>query len=143
AAAVLAAVLILTALANRQVVGGEDGTFRLTADFGQADGVYVGTPVRVAGINVGAVADATLNTESRAVLTLEFINHVPLPRDTAAVIETDGIFGTKYIELYPGGDERLLGAGERISYTQDAVIIEELIALIVDQARAAARSNTP
>jgi phospholipid/cholesterol/gamma-HCH transport system substrate-binding protein len=62
---------------------------------------------------------------------------VPLPEDTAAVIETDGVFGQKHIELRPGGEEKVLASGSRIAYTQDSVIIEDLIARIVGEAKAA------
>ncbi len=136
-AGTLVAVLVLTALANRQVVSLDDRLFRVTADFGQADGIYVGSPVRICGIGVGAVSHMLLNGQSRAVLTFQFYDHIPLPEDTAAVIETDGIFGTKYLELYPGGDDVLLESGGHISYTQDSVILEDLVALIVARARVA------
>ncbi len=141
-AGTLAAMLVLTAFANRQSVSLDDGLFRLTADFGRADGIYVGSPVRIAGLDVGTISDMALNTQSQAVLTLQFHDHVPLPEDTAAVIETDGIFGSKYLELYPGGTDDILETGARISYTQDSVILEDLIALIVDRARAASRAET-
>lgn len=129
--------LVLTAFANRQSVSVDDGMFRVTADFGQADGIYVGSPVRIGGVDVGTVSEMALGEQSLATLTLLFYEYVPLPDDTAAVIETDGIFGSKYLELYPGGEDLLLEAGDRISYTQDSVILEELIALIVERARAA------
>ncbi len=141
AAVTLALVLVLTALANRHTIGPEEDRFELTADFGQADGVYVGSPARIGGIDVGIVSQMHLNNQNRAVLTFQFFEKVPLPEDTAVVIETDGIFGTKYVELYPGGTEDLLESGDRISYSQDSVILEELIALIVDRARAAAADS--
>ena len=143
AAGTLAAVLVLTALANRQTVSLGDNLFWLTADFGQVDGIYAGSPVRVGGIGVGAVSHMSLNAQSQAVLTLQFYDHIPLSEDTAAVIETDGIFGSKYIELYPGGSDLMLESGARISYTQDSVILEELVALIVNRAISASRSQAP
>mgnify|MGYP003676116173 CR=1 FL=1 len=141
-AGALAAVLVLTAFANRQVVSLDDGLFRLTADFGRADGLYVGSPVRIAGLEVGTISDMGLNEQSQAILTLQFHDQIPLPEDTAAVIETDGIFGSKYLELYPGGTDEVLESGARISYTQDSVILEDLIALIVERARAASRADS-
>lgn len=53
------------------------------------------------------------------------------------MIETDGLFGQKYVELRPGGSDRNLKNGARISFTQDAVILEDLVALIVQRAKAA------
>ena len=56
--------------------------------------------------------------------------------DTAAVIQTDGLLGAKYIELKPGGDETMLKPGQEISFTQDAMVLEELVGMIIDQAKA-------
>ncbi len=141
-AGTLAAVLVLTAFANRQLVSLDDGLFRLTADFGRADGIYVGSPVRIAGLDVGTISDMALNEQSQAILTFQFDGEILLPEDTAAVIETDGIFGSKYVELYPGGTDETLASGARISYTQDSVILEDLIALIVERARATSRTES-
>jgi len=134
-AAALACVLVFTALANRGAQTGGKGAFVLTAAFNRADGVHVGSPVRVAGVNIGTVSSSALDEQQKAVLTFNITQPVPLPDDTAAVIETDGIFGTKYVELRPGGTEDMLQSGGRMSYTQDAVIIEDLVALIVQRAK--------
>ncbi len=132
---VLAAALTFTALANRGKQPTETAALVLTAAFERVDGVHVGSPVRVAGINVGTVTAAGLEDNSGAVLTLSITQAINLPDDTAAVIETDGIFGTKYIELHPGGTEDMLKTGARMSYTQKSVIIEDLVALIVQRAK--------
>ncbi len=146
AALVLGTILVFTALANRRALNDVPGTFNLTAEFSRADGVYVGTPVRVAGIPVGSVIKTELNEGHRATLTLRLTQQLALPEDTAAVVETDGIFGTKHIELQPGGAEETLKPGARMGYSQDSVIIEDLIAHIVQEAkatRAAAKQDAP
>lgn len=136
-AVVLSAVLIFTALANRAGQKSGESGFTLTAAYARADGIHIGSPVRVAGITIGSVTSSKLDDQQRAVLTFSLTQPVPLPDDTAAVIETDGIFGTKYIEFRPGGSEDMLKSGARISYTQDSVIIEDLVSLIVRQAKSA------
>lgn len=137
AAIVLAAGLLVVAITNRAALKTDDGVYHLVADFDRVDGVGIGTPVRVAGINVGSVSQMGVDGRRRAVLTFRFDREVPLPDDTAAVIETDGIFGSKYVELRPGGSERNLQNGARLSFTQDSVILEDLVALIVQRAKAA------
>ncbi len=137
AAVVLAVGLVLVALTNRAAQRTDDGLFRLTADFDRVDGVHVGTPVRVAGLDIGAVAHMSVDSRGRALLAFRFDEALALPDDTAAVIETDGLFGQKYVELRPGGSERNLKNGARISFSQDAVILEDLVALIVQRAKAA------
>jgi len=142
-AAVLAGVLVFTVMANRGPQQESEALFTLTAAFNRADGIHVGSPVRVAGMNIGTVSAATLNDQRSAILTLDFAQPIALPDDTAAVIETDGLFGSKYIELRPGGTEDMLKSGGRISYTQDAVIIEDLVALIVQRAKDARAAKVP
>lgn len=143
AALALAGILVFTAMANR---GGEKEAaagFTLTAAFHKVDGVHVGSPVRVAGMNIGTVAAVGLGPEQKALLTLQFTAPIDLPTDTAAVIETDGLFGSKYIELRPGGEEELLKSGGRMTYTQDSVILEDLVSLIVQRAKDARAAAAP
>jgi phospholipid/cholesterol/gamma-HCH transport system substrate-binding protein len=139
---VAVAALTLTALGNRLDKKGQDAAATYTAEFGRADGLHQGAPVRLAGVNIGRVGDVRLNERYQAIMTLILNQNIPLPNDTAAIIETDGVFGSKYIELQPGGSEVQLKSGERIGYTQDSVIIEELIGKIVAQAKAAAKTAT-
>ncbi len=144
AAVVLAVGLILVVLTNRAAQRTDDGLFHLLADFDRVDGVHIGTPVRVAGVDIGAVAHMSVDSRGRALLAFRFDEAIDLPDDTAAVIETDGLFGQKYVELRPGGSDRSLKNGARISFSQDAVILEDLVALIVQRAKAAqAAANAP
>lgn len=143
AAVVLAVGLVVVALTNRAAHDAGEGLFRLMADFERVDGVHLGTPVRVAGVDIGAVSEMSVDARGRAVLSFRFDEPIALPDDTAAVIETDGLFGEKYVELRPGGSERNLKDGARISFTQDAVILEDLVALIVQRAKAAQAAAQP
>ncbi len=135
AALVLGLGLALVLVTNRAAQKTDAGVYHLTADFNRADGISIGSPVRLAGLDVATVSHMTVDGRGRALLTFRFENLVPLPDDTAAVIETDGLFGSKYVELRPGGSERTFKSGSRISFTQDSVILEDLVALIVQRAK--------
>lgn len=117
-------------------VRGEQSDYDLVARFNRADGVTVGTAVRLSGAQVGTVAAQALDGRYRALLTLRLQGDVHLPADTAALIQTDGLLGAKFLELRPGGEEDELKPGQEIQYTQDAVVIEDLLELIIQQARA-------
>jgi phospholipid/cholesterol/gamma-HCH transport system substrate-binding protein len=132
----IVAVLTLAALSNRRRAEGAAGAFAVTAEFARADGVNIGTPVRISGMTIGRVARMTLDGRYRAVLTLQFARALDLPEDTSAAIQTDGLFGEKFVEVQPGGADALLKSGGRISYVQDSVILEDLIATIVARAKA-------
>jgi phospholipid/cholesterol/gamma-HCH transport system substrate-binding protein len=136
-AAISIGVIALTAFGTGQEASTHSESLRLQAEFGRIDGVYEGSPVRLAGVDIGQVERAVLNKEQRAVVTLLIADKsLPIPSDTAAVIETDGVFGEKYIELHPGGEFDTLVSGQRISYSQDSVILESLLNQIVTRAKA-------
>jgi len=117
-------------------VRGERADYSVVARFNRADGVAVGTTVRLSGAPIGMVSGQVLDDRYRALLTLRLRTDVHLPADTAALIQTDGLLGSKFIELRPGGEDEDLKPGQEIQYTQDAVVIEDLLDLIIQQARA-------
>ena len=49
------------------------------------------------------------------------------PKDSSAKILTSGLLGDQYIGLEPGGSEQNLAAGDVITQTQSAVVLENLI----------------
>ncbi len=112
------------------------GDYDVIAVFNRIDGLFDGDEVRLGGVNVGTVASQTLDKNFRAVVTLRIKGSVKLPTDTSAAIHTDGLFGAKYVILEPGGDEVFLAGGGRISMTQDALVVGDLLELIIAQGKA-------
>jgi len=94
--------------------------------------------VRFAGLDIGEVAKVWLTDPRRAQVSLIIRNtDIEIPTDSAAVIETDGIFGEKYVEIHPGGELDAIEDGDRLSYSQDSVVLESLLNQIVARARSA------
>ncbi len=121
----------------------EGSGLRLIAEFNRIDGLSVDSPVRMAGIDVGRVSQLKLGNDKQALVSLEvFDPNLPIPSDTAAVIETDGIFGEKYIELHPGGELEVLKSGQTVAYTQDAVVLETLLNQVVARAKSSRSKET-
>lgn len=138
-----AIVVLVAAILLALVYAKEDGPKRgaeagylLAARFSRADGIAVGSDVRLSGVSVGKVVEQRLAPDFRAVLTLRIAANVKLSADSAAAIQTDGLLGAKYIELKPGGDDMVLSPGQEIAYTQDAMVLEELVDMIIQQAKA-------
>ncbi|MEE8263032.1 MAG: outer membrane lipid asymmetry maintenance protein MlaD [Gammaproteobacteria bacterium] len=109
-------------------LGGEDG-YEITARFLNIGGLKVRSPVKMAGVVVGRVKDIRLDEQTyEAVATLsvasEFDN---IPSDTSASIYTAGLLGEQYVYLEPGGEDTFLMDGDRITLTQSAVVLEQLI----------------
>ena len=92
--------------------------------------------VRLAGVNVGKVVDAKLDDDFKAILTLEIKDNIQLPDDSSASIVSSGMMGPKYIEIEPGGSEDIIPRGGEFAYTQDAMVIEELLDRIVSIGKA-------
>lgn len=111
------------------------GGYRISAVFNRIDGLLPGDEVRVGGVRVGTVERQSLDQHYRAVVDFWIYSGIRLPADTSAAIHTDGLFGSKYVVLEPGGDERMLMDGDRITFTQDALIVSELLDLIIAQGR--------
>lgn len=118
---------------SRDDISHKDGGkyYQLFARFNRTDGLLVGDTVRLAGMDIGRVVNARLDDNFKAILTLELKESVKLPDDSSAAIVSSGIMGSKYIEIEPGGSEDMLAAGDEFSYTQDAMVIEELIERII------------
>jgi phospholipid/cholesterol/gamma-HCH transport system substrate-binding protein len=111
--------------------------------FGKVDGLAVGDDVMVSGVPVGEVEAMHLDREFRARVTLKINDSLRLPADTSAAIHTDGLFGRKFVVLEPGGNEEVLADGGMITYTQDAVIVTELLDLVIAEGKTIrARSAT-
>ena len=105
--------------------------YKVYARYNRTDGLLIGDLVRLAGMDIGRVVDAKLDKEFKAILTLELTENIKIPDDSSAAIVSSGIMGKKYIEIEPGGSEDMLTNGSEIAYTQDAMVIEELIERII------------
>ena len=69
-------------------------------------------------------------------MTLEIKDGIKIPDDSSASIVSSGLMGPKYIEIEAGGSEDYIPAGGEFSYTQDAMVIEELLDRIVSIGKA-------
>ena len=105
--------------------------FVLYANFKKSDGLLDNAVVRLAGLPVGKVVSQELTSAYMVRIKMEFDKMPLLSTDTVAVIETDGMMGPKYIELVPGAEEDFLQNGESLSYVQDAILLDDIMAQAV------------
>ncbi len=102
--------------------------YEVQAKFNRADGVNIGTDVRLSGIKVGTVSRMALDPMTyNAVLTLALESSVKLPDDSSARITSDGLLGNQYVSIEPGGSQMQIAAGGEIENTQGTV---DLIGLV-------------
>jgi phospholipid/cholesterol/gamma-HCH transport system substrate-binding protein len=77
---------------------------------------------------VGRVKSIFFDTKAyHAVVKIDIDKRYVFPKDTFANIYTAGLLGEQYMGLEAGGDMSNLGEGDRITQTQDAVVLEKLI----------------
>ena len=107
---------------------GNGGGYRVSAEFDNAEGINVGTDVRMAGVKIGTVVGQGLNYENfQAVVTMTIDPQLKLTEDTTAKVTAEGLLGSRFVALEPGGAETLLADGGVITSTQGAVDIWSLI----------------
>lgn len=126
--AVLALLFVLSAGPR----GAAIGSYTLAARFPTAEGIYVDSPVRLAGVDIGRVTGMDYDSATqRTVLALEIDAGIELPADSIAIVTSEGMLGGRFIRLDPGGSPDLLGEGDAIEYTQGSIQFEELLAKVI------------
>jgi len=100
---------------------------KLSAAFDETGELAVRAPVVIAGVQVGEVSAISLQDDFRADVEMDLDPSLKLPTDTSASIVTAGVLGDRYIELQPGGEEKLLKSGDRVAFTESAIVLERLI----------------
>jgi phospholipid/cholesterol/gamma-HCH transport system substrate-binding protein len=103
-------------------------TYETQARFDNIGGLKPRAAVRSAGVVVGRVTAIRFDDKTyQAQVTLALDSRYQFPKDTSAKIMTSGLLGEQYIGLEPGGDTAMLAAGDRITMTQSAVVLENII----------------
>ena len=103
-------------------------TYTVTANFENIGGLKPRAPVKSAGVVVGRVSDIKFDAATfEAVISIDIDKRYQFPKDTFANIYTAGLLGEQYIGLEAGGDEVNLANNDKITQTQDAIVLEKMI----------------
>ena len=103
-------------------------TYSVDAKFDNIGALKVRAPVKSAGVVIGRVADIRFDDkvyQARVVLALE--QRFLFPKDSSVKILTAGLLGEQYVGMEAGADAKNLVAGDTITMTQSAVVLENLI----------------
>ena len=102
--------------------------YTITARFENSGGLKAKSPVSVAGVRIGRVANISLDKDSfESVVKMHIESEIKLPDDTSASIFTAGLLGEQYISLEPGGSEDIIPPNGSIDIAQPAIVLEQLI----------------
>lgn len=103
-------------------------TYRITAKFDNVGGLKPKGAVRSGGVVVGRVESLVFDDKTfQAGVTLALESRYAFPKDSSLKILTSGLLGEQYIGIEAGSSEKNLAAGDTISSTQSAVVLENLI----------------
>jgi phospholipid/cholesterol/gamma-HCH transport system substrate-binding protein len=123
------AALLFLALqsANLLTLSFERG-YAVTAKFDNIGGLKPKAAVKSSGVVVGRVDSITFDDKTfQARVSLSMDKRFAFPKDSSLKILTSGLLGEQYIGIEAGADSANLAAGDAISSTQSAVVLENLI----------------
>ncbi len=115
-------------VSDLQVVKG----YELSAKFLKAGGLTTGSDVMINGIKVGTVVDQKLDKENYdAEIRLSISPEIKLPKDSVAVIASNGLMGNKFVKIEPGNAKEILKNGDSINNTKDFKTLEDLVGEVI------------
>jgi len=140
-AGVVAVALLLAALAYYRTGTGSVSGYEINAKLPKADGLAIGTDVRLAGIKVGTVSDLTLDPKTYLVTVhMNIREDIKLPLDSSVLVTQAGFLGGQYLSITPGGDEQMMAAGSFFENAQGSI---DMMGLVGRFATGAATTNQP
>lgn len=116
-------------LGNIEIVG--RNAYVVYAEFEKAGGIKPKAIVEIAGVEVGTVKSVRITKDYRAKVAIEIDKNIKLQEDSIASIKTKGLIGEQYVQISPGGSDKMIQNGGRIRETESAIDIEELISKYV------------
>ena len=103
-------------------------TYAIVGKFDNIGGLKPQSPVKSAGVVVGRVGDITFDDKTfAAMVRLDMNPAYKFPKDSSLKILTSGLLGEQYVGIEAGGDTNNLAEGDRITRTQSAAVLEDLI----------------
>lgn len=106
------------------------GGYKVVAEFGDVGGLEGGDTVSIAGIRVGSVESVSLR-EYQAEVVMRLDDGVEIRDDSVASIKTKSLLGGKYVQITPGGSDRVISDGGKLRETESAMDPERLISSYV------------
>ncbi len=123
-----AAILFLALQAANLLNLSFQSTYRIEARFDNIGGLKPKAAVKSSGVVVGRVEGITFDDktfQARVLLAME--SRFKFPKDSSLKVLTSGLLGDQYIGIEAGAEDKNLAAGDVISSTQSAIVLENLI----------------
>ncbi len=102
--------------------------YQIRAVFQDIGGLKPKAAVKSAGVVVGRVKAIEFdNTSYQAVAVLDMDSKYQFPKDSMLKIMTSGLLGDQYVGIEAGFSEETWAKNEKVTNTQSAVVLENLI----------------
>lgn len=110
--------------------------FHVKVTFSFSNGIKMGAPVRLAGVDRGEVKEIKLthDDEGKATVTITaWVDYgTEIPRDSRAWVNTLGLLGEKYLEIIPGKDYKNILKENEVLKGEDPTSVQEVTDLTKD-----------
>ena len=123
-------IILLNLIFSKKEVNNKDYS-NYIASFNKIDGVGIGTEVMISGIKVGQVNNITID-KNYPQISFNVYKDLFISDDSSISIQTDGLFGKKFLLIEVGGSEHNLKNGDKFSFTEDSIVIEDLLEKIIE-----------
>ena len=107
-----------------------DDFYDLFASFNKIDGVNPGDKIMISGINVGYVENVKLD-KNYPLVKMKIKKNLSISDDSSVSIQTDGLFGSKFLMIEMGGTNNFMKNGDYFSFTEDSIMIQDLLQNII------------
>ena len=104
--------------------------YTVYAEFPTVGGLKTGAIVEIAGVPVGRVDRIQLK-DYQARVALHLHSGVQVQTDAIVSIKTKGLIGEKFVQISPGGSEKVVPPNGRLTEVEAPVDLEELISKYV------------
>ena len=119
-------------------------TYKVSARFDNIGGLKSKAAIKSAGVVVGRVDGITFDDKTfQARVDMAMVKRFQFPKDSSLKILTSGLLGEQYVGIEAGADDKVLAAGDTITTTQSAVVLENLIGQFLYNKAAEGPAATP
>ncbi|WP_068652051.1 outer membrane lipid asymmetry maintenance protein MlaD [Wolbachia endosymbiont of Trichogramma pretiosum] len=93
--------------------------YKMHGLFTDANGVEIGDSVKISGVEIGSITGVSLDKAAYiARIDMCISRDIKLPIDSSALISSSGVVGSKFVNISPGADPKLISHGGKIAHTQ-------------------------
>ena len=125
---IVAGLVIFSVMTSSEDIFPQEYETTYHASFFDISGIKVGSQIRLAGVNVGRVVKVYLDKETySAEIVLAIDGKIKIPEDSEVIITSEGLFGSNFVSITPGGSEDFLGPGGKFIYSQGALNLNSLL----------------